>query len=63
MKSTGHTNYQALKPYMDVMEETVTEQMKKWDSKPQKGKDTIEELKAQLAILQRQIESMEKGDD
>ncbi|MBQ6762886.1 MAG: tyrosine-type recombinase/integrase [Bacteroidales bacterium] len=63
MKSTGHTNYQALKPYMDVMEETVTEQMKKWDSKPQKGKNTIEELKAQLAILQRQIESMEKGDD
>ncbi len=63
MKSTGHTNYQALKPYMDVMEETVTEQMKKWDIKPQNDKDTIKELKAQLAILQRQIESMEKGND
>ena len=63
MKSTGHTNYQALKPYMDVMEETVTEQMKKWDSKPQNENDTLQELKAQLAILQRQIESMEKGND
>ena len=63
MKSTGHTNYQALKPYMDVMEETVTEQMKKWDSKPQNENGTLKELKAQLEILQRQIESMEKGND
>ena len=63
MKSTGHTNYQALKPYMDVMEETVTEQMKKWDTKPQNDKNSIKELKDQLAELQKQIESMEKGND
>ena len=61
MKSTGHSNYLAMKPYMDIMEDTVTEQMRKRDSPPQKQKETLKALKEQLAELQKKIAEVEKG--
>ena len=61
MKSTGHANYAAMKPYMDIMEESVTEQMRKWDSPSQQNQDTLQALKEQLAELQKKIAEAEKG--
>lgn len=61
MKSTGHTNYAALKPYMEIMDESVTEQMQKWDSPPPQKKESLEDLKKQLAELQQKIENAENG--
>ena len=60
MKSTGHSNYAAMKPYIEIMEESVTEQMQKWDS-PQKKRETLSELQAQLAELQKRIAEAEQG--
>lgn len=61
MKSTGHSNHVAMKPYMEIMEESVTEQMQKWDSPPQQKKESLIELKEQLAELQQKIANAEKG--
>lgn len=61
MKSTGHSNYAAMKPYIEIMEESVTEQMQKWDTPTTKGQESIEDLRAQLAELQKKIEAAEKG--
>ena len=50
-----------MKPYMEIMEESVTEQMQKWDSPPQQKKESLKELKEQLAELQQKIANAENG--
>ena len=60
MKSTGHSDYTAMKPYIEIMEESVTEQMQKWDS-PQMKEETLSDLQAQLAEIQKRIEEVKKG--
>lgn len=59
MKSTGHSNYAAMKPYIEIMEESVTEQMKKWDESQQR-QETVEDLEAELELIKQKLELARK---